>query len=401
MKFQSATHRSRTLETDMTPMIDIVFQLLLFFLTTTQLASMAKVKLDLPRERGEQLGRGEEPGLIVNLRSDGAMLVQDEEVPGPGAEEAGETAVVADDRLRLIFICCHPALSAESRLALTLRLVCGLTTAEVARAFLVSEPTMAARVTRAKRKIAAARIPFRMPAPGELAARLDTVLTVVHLVFTTGHTAPSGDRLVRGDLVQRALDLARMLRALLPREGAVAGVLALILLTDARRPARVDAAGELVLLADQDRTRWDRRAIDEGLSLVREALAERPPSRFALMAAIAAVHSDAPDWEATDWREVVALYDILVETWPSPVVALNRAVAVGFADGPAAGLAALDALAGEPQLATYAYLAVARGDALERLGRPDEAREAFAEALHLTGNAVERAQLERRLAAMG
>ena len=329
------------------------------------------------------------------------LLVQDEEVPGPGAEEAGETAVVADDRLRLIFICCHPALSAESRLALTLRLVCGLTTAEVARAFLVSEPTMAARVTRAKRKIAAARIPFRMPAPGELAARLDTVLTVVHLVFTTGHTAPSGDRLVRGDLVQRALDLARMLRALLPREGAVAGVLALILLTDARRPARVDAAGELVLLADQDRTRWDRRAIDEGLSLVREALAERPPSRFALMAAIAAVHSDAPDWEATDWREVVALYDILVETWPSPVVALNRAVAVGFADGPAAGLAALDALAGEPQLATYAYLAVARGDALERLGRPDEAREAFAEALHLTGNAVERAQLERRLAAMG
>ncbi len=327
--------------------------------------------------------------------------MEDEAEPGPGEHDDPPGAPVADDRLRLVFICCHPALAAESRLALTLRLVCGLTTAEVARAFLVSEPTMAARITRAKRKIAGARIPFRMPDAHELPERVDTVLTVVHLVFTTGHTAPSGDRLVRGDLVQRARDLARMLRELLPRDRAVAGLLALILLTDARRAARVDADGAQVLLADQDRTRWDRPAIDEGLALVRESLAARPPSRFALMAAIAAVHSEAPAWDQTDWREVVALYDILLETWPSPVVALNRAVAVGFADGPAAGLAALDALAGEPQLAGYGYLAVARGDALARLGRSREARSALEEALHMTDNAVERAQLERRLARLG
>ena len=327
--------------------------------------------------------------------------MEDEAEPGPGEHDDPPGAPVADDRLRLVFTCCHPALAAESQVALTLRLVCGLTTAEVARAFLVSEPTMAARITRAKKKIAGARIPFRVPDAHELPERVDTVLTVVHLLFTTGHTAPSGDRLVRGDLVERALDLARMLRELLPRDREVAGLLALILLTDARRATRVDADGAQVLLADQDRTRWDRPAIDEGLALVRESLAARPPGRFALMAAIAAVHGEAPTWDQTDWREVVALYDILLETWPSPVVALNRAVAVGFADGPAAGLAALDALAGEPQLAGYGYLAVARGDALARLGRSREARSALEEALHMTDNAVERAQLERRLARLG
>ena len=260
---------------------------------------------------------------------------------------------------------------------------------------------MAARITRAKKKIAAARIPYRVPSTEELPARTDAVLTVVHLVFATGHTAPSGDRLVRGDLMQRSLDLARMLRLLLPGDGGVAGLLALILLTDARRPSRVGPDGRMILLPDQDRSRWDRRAIDEGLPLVREALRARPPSRFALMAAIAAVHSEAPAWKDTDWREVVALYDLLIEIWPSPVVALNRAVAVGFADGAAAGLAALEALSGEPLLAGYGYLAVARGDALERLGRADEARAAFVEALHLTGNAVERELLERRLAEIG
>jgi len=225
------------------------------------------------------------------------LLVQDEAEPGPDARDHDHEAdLVPDDRLRLVFICCHPALSTEAQCALTLRLVCGLTTAEVARAFLVSEPTMAARITRAKHKIASARIPYRLPSPDDLPARIDSVLTVVHLVFTTGHTAPSGDRLVRGDLIQRALDLTRMLRVLLPHEPGVAGLLGLILLTDARRPARVGDDGEMVLLADQDRDRWDRAAIDEGVALVREALRGRPPGRFALMAAISAVHSQAPDW---------------------------------------------------------------------------------------------------------
>ena len=327
------------------------------------------------------------------------LLVQDDIAPGPDERDDARD-LVPDDRLRLVFICCHPALSTEAQGALTLRLVCGLTTAEVAQAFLVSEPTMAARITRAKRKIAAARIPYRLPSAEDLPARIDSVLTIVHLVFTTGHTAPTGDRLVRGDLVQRALDLTRMLRGLLPRDPGVAGLLALILLTDARRPARVADDGRLVLLADQDRARWDHDAITEGIPLVREALRGRPPGRFALMAAISAVHSEAPDWQSTDWAEVVTLYDLLGEIWPSPVVALNRAVAIGFADGPGAGLQALERLSAEPQLAGYGYLAVARGDALERLGRADEARAAFEEALHLTENAVEREQLERRLAEM-
>jgi RNA polymerase sigma factor (sigma-70 family) len=303
-----------------------------------------------------------------------------------------------DDRLRLVFLCCHPSLSVEAQVALTLRLVCGLTTAEVARAFLVSEPTMAARITRAKKKIVAARIPFRVPPDDDLSERVGAVVDVVHLLFSTGHTAPAGAALVRRDLVERALDLARMLRALLPADADVAGVLALILLTDARRPARVAADGALLPLSDQDRSLWDRRAITEGVALVRAALERRPPGRFALMAAIAAVHSSAPSWDATDWGEIVALYDELVAIWPSPVVALNRAVAVGLADGPAAGLAAVDALAAEPQLAGYGYLASARADFLRRLGRSDEARTAYEEALHLTENAVERSFLEGRLA---
>ncbi|WP_030272269.1 RNA polymerase sigma factor [Streptomyces sp. NRRL B-24484] len=321
----------------------------------------------------------------------------------PAAEElvvpeaAAEGEEFPDDRLRLIFTCCHPALAEEAKVALTLRLLCGLTTAEVARAFLVGESAMAARITRAKKKIAAAHIPYRVPPAGELPERIDAVLTVVHLVFTTGHTAPAGDDLVRRDLVERAVDLARMLRTLLPRDAGVAGLLALILLTDARREARSAADGRMLLLAEQDRRRWDRAQIDEGLALVREALRPRPPGRFALMAAVAAVHAEAPSWQRTDWREVVALYDLLVQIWPSPVVALNRAVAVGFADGPAAGLAALDALAAEPQLAGYGYLAAARADFLRRLDRTAEARLAYGEALMLTANAVERDFLAERL----
>jgi len=313
------------------------------------------------------------------------------------ADDPEPVPEITDDRLRLIFTCCHPSLAQPAQVALTLRLLCGLTTSEVARAFLVSEPTMAARITRAKKKIATARIPYQVPPASELPERIDAVLTVVHLLFTTGHTAPAGAALVRRDLVERSLDLTRMLRVLLPSDLGVAGLLALILLTDARRDTRLASDGRLLLLADQDRSAWDRPAIAEGVALVREALRRRPPGRYALMAAIAAVHDEAPSWDETDWRELVGLYDLLVDVWPSPVVALNRAVAVGFASGPAAGLAALDALAAEPQLAGYGYLAAARADFLRRLGQIAEARVAYEEALLLTENDVERQFLADRL----
>jgi RNA polymerase sigma factor (sigma-70 family) len=323
-------------------------------------------------------------------------LVMDD-VPPPADPDDDE---IQDDRLKLICTCCHPALGREAQVALTLRLLCGLSTADVARAFLLGEATMAARITRAKKKIAAARIPYRVPAASELPERVAAVAEVVHLLFTTGHTAPAGADLVRRDLVERAMDLARMLHTLLPGSADVAGLLALLLLTDARRETRVDTDGRLLLLADQDRDCWDRAQIAEGIALVQEALRSRPPSRYALQAAIAAVHADAPCWEQTDWAEIVALYRVLGEIWPSPVVALNHAVAVGFADGPAAGLAALDALADEPQLAGYSYLAAARADFLRRLRRLDEARTAYTEALHLTTNDVERRYLSERLAGL-
>ncbi|MGN6605582.1 MAG: RNA polymerase sigma factor, partial [Jatrophihabitans sp.] len=311
-----------------------------------------------------------------------------------------DPSAIPDHRLELVFTCCHPALPPEARVALTLRLLCGLTTAEVAHAFLVSEPTMAARITRAKKKIATARIPYRVPSAEQLPERVGSVLDVVHLLFTTGHTAPVGEDLVRADLVERALQLARLLRELLPGAADVAGLLALLLLTDARRDTRTDATGALVRLEHQDRSRWHRDRIAEGVALVREALRARPPSRYALQAAIAAVHAESPSWDATDWREIVGLYDVLVTVWPLPVVALNRAIAVGFAEGPAAGLAALDRLAAEPQLSTYPYLPAARADRLDRLGRRDDARLAYEEALLLTENAVERSFLASRLAAL-
>jgi RNA polymerase sigma-70 factor (ECF subfamily) len=326
------------------------------------------------------------------------LLVEPVAVPAPGDLAPPD---IVDDRLRLIFTCCHPAIATDAQVALTLRLLCGLTTAEVGRAFLVSEATMAARITRAKKKIATARIPYRVPPIEELPSRIDAVLTVVHLLFSTGHTAPAGADLIRRDLVERSLDLARILRVLLPDDADVAGLLALILLTDARRATRIGDDGQLMLLADQDRSQWDRAAIGEGVPLVREALGRRPPGRFALMAAIAAVHAETPSWDATDWQEIVGLYDLLVEIWPSPVVALNRAVAVGLAEGPAAGLEALDALATEPLLATYSYLASARADFLRRLGRTREARDAYEEALLLSENDVERAFLADRLDQVG
>lgn len=341
----------------------------------------------------------------ATLRRSLQLLLDDAGEPAQGSDEAvppeGASQGIADDRLRLIFVCCHPALSQEARVALTLRLVCGLSTAEVARAFLVSPPTMTTRITRAKKKIAAARIPYRVPPADELPERVEAVLDVVNLLFATGHTAPAGKELVRGDLIERSLDLARMLRALLPADAEVAGLLALILLTDSRRAARIDADGSLVLLADQDRGLWDRGAIGEGAPLVREALGRRPPGRFALMAAIAAVHAEAKTFEETDWDEIVGLYDLLARVWPSPVVALNRAVAVGFAEGPAAGLAALAPLSGEPRLAGYGYLAAARADFLRRLGRTAEALASYEEALLLTENAPERGFLAARLRQLG
>jgi RNA polymerase sigma-70 factor, ECF subfamily len=325
------------------------------------------------------------------------LLVEAATSPGPGAGDDTAADPIPDDRLRLIFTCCHPALATEARVALTLRLLCGLSTGEVARAFLVSEPTMAARITRAKRKIAAARIPYRVPPASELPNRLAAVLDVVHLLFTTGHTAPAGQSLQRRDLTERALDLARMLRQLLPDDPAVAGLLALILLTDARRHTRTTTDGRLVLLAEQDRTRWDRTEVNDGLALVRAALEQRPPTRYALMAAIAAVHAAAPRWEATDWQQITDLYDALTQIWPSPVVALNRAIAIGEARGPQAGLAALDQLATEPQLAGYHYLPAARAEFLRRLHRTEDARLAYHEARLLADNPIEQDFLTRRL----
>jgi RNA polymerase sigma factor (sigma-70 family) len=316
----------------------------------------------------------------------------------PVVDEMPVIGAIPDDRLRLVFTCCHPALAPETQVALTLRLVCGLSTAEVARAFLVSEATMAARITRGKKKIQVARIPYRVPSPTELPERIPPVLAVAHLVFTTGHAAPIGDRLHRPDLVERALDLTRMLRSILPTEPAIVGLLALFLLTDARRPARVDDDGAFVSLADQDRTLWDTAAITEGLELFARARDACPDDHYVLMAAIAAVHARATTWDDTDWDEIVTLYDRLVERWHSPVVRMNRAVAVSFAAGANAGLDALDALRDEPLLAGYSYYAAARADLLRQLGRTDEARIAYEEALLLTENLVEARYLRTRVA---
>jgi RNA polymerase sigma-70 factor, ECF subfamily len=306
--------------------------------------------------------------------------------------------VVPDDRLRLIFTCCHPALGQEAQVALTLRLVCGVSTGDIAQAFLVSEPTLAARVTRAKKKISAARIAYRVPEASELPERLDAVLTVIHLLYTTGHTAPSGERLVRGDLVERALDLARMLRSLMPDEPEVRGLLALLLVTDARRSTRTDAEGRLVLLEDQDRSAWDRAAIEEGHRLVVGALRAGSPGRFALQAAIASLHATAPSYAETDWSQVLALYHALLAVWPSPVVALNRAVARAMVEGPQTALGEIEALERDGRLAGYRYLPAIKADLLRRLGRHAEAVSAYLAALELADNEAERQFLATRVA---
>jgi RNA polymerase sigma-70 factor (ECF subfamily) len=331
------------------------------------------------------------------LRTKLPLLVEpDFEDADPSVDE-GET-VVPDDRLRLIFTCCHPALAREAQIALTLRLVCGVATDDIARAFLVSEPTMAARVTRAKKKISAARIAYRVPQASELPDRLDAVLTVIHLLFTTGHTAPSGNQLVRVDLVDRAIELARMLRVLMPDEREVRGLLALMLLNDARRSTRTDTDGRLLLLEEQDRSQWDQVAIAEGHTLVVEAMRGGRPGRFALQAAIAALHAQAPSYADTDWTQVLGLYNELLRVWRSPVVSLNRCVAIAMVHGPMAALTEVEALEADGRLAGYRYLPATKADLLRRLGRRADAVLAYQAALDLADNDAERAFLQSRLA---
>ncbi|MDQ7876866.1 sigma-70 family RNA polymerase sigma factor [Microbacterium sp. QXD-8] len=306
---------------------------------------------------------------------------------------------VEDDRLRLVFTCCHPALAMEARVALTLRLLGGLTVAEIAHAFLVPETTMARRITRAKAKIKTARIPYRMPSAGDIRERLAGVLAVIYLIFNEGYLATAGDDPLRADLTDEAIRLGRLLRTLLPDEGEVTGLLALMLLTDARRTARVSRAGELVTLDEQDRGAWDRALIIEGHDLVRERIAAvaagaDPPGRYQLLAAINAVHTDAPSARDTDWSQIVALYDRLMRIDDSPIVRLNRAIAVAELDGPDVALAEIDRL-GEALDGYHAYHA-ARADLLRRVGRSGESRTAYDRAVELSRNPAERAYLTRR-----
>ena len=321
-----------------------------------------------------------------------AQMLSDDTPPEP-------TGPVEDDRLRLVFTCCHPALAMEARVALTLRLLGGLTVAEIAHAFLVPETTMAQRITRAKAKIKAAHVPYRVPSATDIRERLAGVLAVIYLIFNEGYLATAGDDPVRADLTDEAIRLGRLLRTLLPDEGEVTGLLALMLLADARRTARVSHTGELVTLDEQDRGAWNRTLVIEGHALVRERIAAvaagaEPPGRYQLLAAINAVHTDAPSARDTDWSQIVALYDRLIGLDPSPIVRLNRAIAVAELDGPDVALAEIDRLS-ETLDGYHAYHA-ARADLLRRVGRSDESRTAYDRAIQLAGNPAERAYLARR-----
>jgi RNA polymerase sigma-70 factor (ECF subfamily) len=341
----------------------------------------------------------------VTLRTKLPLLIEpaqsDEEIVRGELIQTDSRDVVQDERLRLIFLCCHPALAPEAQMALTLRLVCGMSTEDIARLFLVSDTTMGARLTRAKQKISTARIPLRMPTESEMPDRLRAVLGVIYLLFTMGHTAASGSSLMRPELVDEAIHLTTVLQDLMPDEREVRGLLALLLVTDARRTTRVDADGAPVSLEDQDRSRWDVLAIARANELVAEGLRSARPGRYTLQAAIALVHASAPSFDDTDWVEIVRLYDLLLESWPSPIVALNRAVAVAQLDGPDVALILVEELEGEPRLADYHYLPAIKADLLRRLGREDEALAEGQRALGLVRNDAERAFLDAQLRGRG
>jgi RNA polymerase sigma-70 factor (ECF subfamily) len=331
----------------------------------------------------------------AKLREVAAMSLPPE---SPADEPETDHSGVSDDRLRLMFTCCHPALSLEARVALTLRTLAGLTTAEIARAFLASEPTMAKRLVRAKQKIQHAGIPYRVPPAHLLPERTPGVLGVLYLLFNEGYSATAGADLVRQSLSAEAIRLARVLTRLMPDEPETAGLLALMLLHDARRSARLDAAGDLVTLEDQDRSSWDAAEISEGVAVLKAALRRRRPGPYQIQAAIAACHATAPTADRTDWPQIAALYDRLLEFLPTPVVELNHAVAVGMAFGPSAGLELVEALEAAGQLAGYHLLPATRADFLRRLGRMKEAAAAYASALELVSTDAERRFLAARLA---
>ena len=332
----------------------------------------------------------------AKLREVAAMTDEPSYQPGPAAGGTDESGV-PDDRLRLMFTCCHPALSLEARVALTLRTLAGLTTAEIARAFLASEPTMAKRLVRAKQKIQNARIPYRVPPAHLLPERVPGVLGVLYLLFNEGYSATAGADLVRQNLSAEAIRLARVLASLMPDEAEATGLLALMLLTDARRPARIDAHGDLVTLEDQDRRMWDHAEIGEGIAVLDGALRRGQPGPYQVQAAIAACHATARTAADTDWAQIAVLYEQLLRSLPTPVVELNHAVAVGMASGPAAGLPLVEALEASGKLAGYHLLPATRADFLRRLGRMPEAARAYREALELASTDTERRFLRRRL----
>jgi RNA polymerase sigma-70 factor (ECF subfamily) len=341
--------------------------------------------IDRLRRARSQAGRGERLAELARMEPEHELLPDDEE------------GAIADDRLRLIFTCCHPALAPGARVALTLRMLGGLTTGEVARAFLVSEPTMGKRIVRAKRKIADAHIPYRIPPDHELPDRVAGVLQVVYLIFNEGYAATEGEQLARAELCGEAIRLGRLLAALMPDDPEVLGLLALMLLHDARREARVDGRGGYVALDEQDRSRWDAERLQEGRDLLEAAIRRRRPGPYQLQAAIAALHVSAPDPAETDWAQIAELYGALAVVDPSPVVEVNRAVAVAFAAGPEQGLRLLSPLLDSERLRGYQPLHAAHAELLRRAGDREGAGRAYERAIELTGNEVERRELERRL----